>query len=719
MRVRGRLRPRPVLGKRTVHVSSRRIGALGALFVAMLCWAASARAVPLPDGRAYEMVSPVEKSGNRAGALGKEAVGYAISSPSGDRLLYQVSSAIEGASRGMELYAVGNRGTDGWRSMSPLPLPKGSINYLNYSPFALQVSENVDRFAYNITGGGLVPGNPAKTKLNEPFDSAAAEYVVGPGGEINWVTEPKIAAPNPAVGTISQQYLFTPVGGSPDLSTYYFQYHGTLVPEDASRAPNVPSEFYEVETAPQGLYRWHEGQLVNIASLPDGSYDPMGAIAAGGVPSTQFNNNLTPGDFNNQISADGNQVLFVSPDPKAGESPPLAGWSTTQLYVRHGDAPSVLVSKSELTGLPAPSGALPEAGARSYSGGGSRAYAYGSKDGSHVYFVSFDPLTADAPAETTTEKSYLFDTATGDLEYLPGVMGMPIAATDDLSSFVYVRADAEFPTPATGEIGVWTEGTATKLADFDNSVSSRFAFNGRTTADGNSFFFETNQVMPGNFNSGTFEQIYRYDLPSGQLSCVSCPPWGVTPSSDAQMSHNQTYIPSVDPIGKFRDARGISADGSRVFFDTADPLVEQDSNGQRDVYMWEGGKQYLISSGLGSGESFYLDNSESGNDVFFATKDGLDPRDTDSDYDVYDARVGGGFPVAQPPAPCAAGCQEPGAPPPFADAATASLAGKGNVKAGPHKKKPKHQKKAKHHKKAKHKKKSNHKKANHKKKGHR
>jgi len=108
----------------------------------------------------------------------------------------------------------------------------------------------------------------------------------------------------------------------------------------------------------------------------------------------------------------------------------------------------------------------------------------------------------------------------------------------------------------------------------------------------------------------------------------------------------------------------MSADGVRVFFDTPDPLVPQDINGKRDVYEWEeqgvgscpvghtGGCVYLVSSGAGPSESFFVDNSESGSDVFFATADELVPGDTDHGYDIYDARVGGGFP--QPPV--AAGC---------------------------------------------------------------
>ena len=68
------------------------------------------------------------------------------------------------------------------------------------------------------------------------------------------------------------------------------------------------------------------------------------------------------------------------------------------------------------------------------------------------------------------------------------------------------------------------------------------------------------------------------------------------------ISHNgfttgsQAYL-----TGQLRDNRGMSRDGKRVFFDTANALVPSDSNGQRDVYMWEDGKVQLIfeRGGLG------------------------------------------------------------------------------------------------------------------------
>ena len=91
--------------------------------------------------------------------------------------------------------------------------------------------------------------------------------------------------------------------------------------------------------------------------------------------------------------------------------------------------------------------------------------------------------------------------------------------------------------------------------------------------------------------------------------------------------------------GWLNAARGMSADGSRIFFDTPDSLVAQDTNGVRDVYEWDNGKIYMLSSGTSVRDSLILDSSPSGNDVFFATTDGLVAGDTDGAYDVYDARV--------------------------------------------------------------------------------
>jgi hypothetical protein len=136
-------------------------------------------------------------------------------------------------------------------------------------------------------------------------------------------------------------------------------------------------------------------------------------------------------------------------------------------------------------------------------------------------------------------------------------------------------------------------------------------------------------------------------------------------------------------------SRELSADGKRLFFNSTDALVARDTNGRADVYQWEapgegrcttaspsysprnGGCVALISSGLSGRDSEFVDASPSGDDAFFATLSNLVAADYDL-IDIYDARVGGGFPPP-PPAPLECegeACQTP--PPAPAPPAPAS-----------------------------------------------
>jgi hypothetical protein len=176
------------------------------------------------------------------------------------------------------------------------------------------------------------------------------------------------------------------------------------------------------------------------------------------------------------------------------------------------------------------------------------------------------------------------------------------------------------------------------------------------------FVFATNAVLSGGFNNASVvNQIYRYEPgASHELTCISCAPVGTVQS----------------PASSVIRGRSFAGAGSRIFFSTTEKLVPADENGVEDVYEWEqegtgscakgqvSGCFYLISSGKSPDPSFYLDNSESGNDVFFSTREGLVPSDTDGAYDVYDARVGGGFPPEPSSTSCESGCQgTPGSPP--------------------------------------------------------
>src|ERR1019366_7389838 len=73
-----------------------------------------------------------------------------------------------------------------------------------------------------------------------------------------------------------------------------------------------------------------------------------------------------------------------------------------------------------------------------------------------------------------------------------------------------------------------------------------------------------------------------------------------------------------------------------------------------DVYLWHNGEVNLISDGNdNSGGVVYAGMSGTGSDIFFATPTQLVAQDTDTLGDIYDARIGGGFPAPTPESSCA------------------------------------------------------------------
>ena len=85
----------------------------------------------------------------------------------------------------------------------------------------------------------------------------------------------------------------------------------------------------------------------------------------------------------------------------------------------------------------------------------------------------------------------------------------------------------------------------------------------------------------------------------------------------------------------------------------------------------------------GGYESFFLDASANGENVFFGTADDLLPQDTSNNVVVYDARVDGGFPVTVAPPACttAEACRTASPPTPavFGAPPSATFSGPGNI----------------------------------------
>jgi hypothetical protein len=669
----------------------------------------------LPDGRVYEEVSPANKNGNVVDQ------GFAgLAAEDGDAVVFAGLGAMGNATSGIFDDFVARRASSGWVTSSAVPPALGSRPPIEQPPKVLVPSRDFSRFVFAAD---------APYVTAEPLDEASSVNIFlteNPAVEPAWlgrpVSEPPAFQPTPAIGQNSQSFDHLIAGVGPNLDTVYFTYSGTLIPQDAPRTPNIGDGQGRYQTDAWGFYEWKSGVLSEAGVLPDGTLSSFGAVPAaiaGGsnalrIIANPFDQAQT---LDNEVSTDGKRAFFVSPDPVAStvtdkaqceEYGPCTN-ATPELYVREtapdGNKRTVLVSRSQIPGHEgeaAPDGPIKVENAPNERFAHSRepageTYLYASPDGSQAFFASMDQLTSAAPSDGSV-KEYDFNVATGSLTYLPSVSGPILVSSSDGSRFVFENTAT---TPH--ELDLWQGGAGgghilsiaqlletPEYSSPGSEVPDVDVDGGRATADGSVFLFRTNSPLPGGFNNGGgFMQVYRYEVATGKLDCVSCPPVGVTPSGDARVSYNSSLTgPPAEPGSAVADFMGtletrtLSADGSRVFFDTPDPLVPQDSNGQRDVYEWERGKISLISSGTSSEPSDIVDSSASGDDVFFATSQGLAPGDSDTGYDIYDARVPRPGDIPPPRAlPCQGDvCQgPPSVPSLLGPPASAMFSGAGNV----------------------------------------
>jgi hypothetical protein len=191
-------------------------------------------------------------------------------------------------------------------------------------------------------------------------------------------------------------------------------------------------------------------------------------------------------------------------------------------------------------------------------------------------------------------------------------------------------------------------------------------------------------------------EVYLYDAEAEELRCVSCNPSGARPTGrELEIeTHKEglwaaAQIPA--PENLLYAERVISDDGTRLFFESFEALVVTDTNGKQDLYQWEvsgkgscsetdpsfspsaDGCVSLISSGKSPRDSEFVDANRDGSDVYIATGSSLLAHDPGL-VDIYDARIEGGFPPPPTPDPICEGeaCQSPPPPPPEATPASAA-----------------------------------------------
>jgi hypothetical protein len=162
--------------------------------------------------------------------------------------------------------------------------------------------------------------------------------------------------------------------------------------------------------------------------------------------------------------------------------------------------------------------------------------------------------------------------------------------------------------------------------------------------DGSKVFFTTGDALVPEDNDGLCDRGFDYE--TGQ-------PYPPTPCQDVyvrDIAAGTTKLVSTGPTGGsgHADARlplfqrqDVSDDGNLVFFETAEPLVSQDTDTLNDVYQRDlaTGTTRLISTGpsdQGLFDAKYGGASTDGSRALFYTEERLVPEDVDSEQDFYE-----------------------------------------------------------------------------------
>jgi hypothetical protein len=648
----------------------------------------------LPDNRGYEMVSPMaNQNGNvyvQDGfnfGVGIDTVMPFQASVDGSAVAYVGDSSSSGN---------GNVGNGGGNQYLATRAPAGGWTAADITPPG-STSPFYEAFSNDLSIGILNSSDPTPLAPGAPTGTGNVLYWRA-SSDGSYHTLFTATPPNKRFLTAFRVFGYAQqglafAGASSDLSHLLFEANNalTLNAVDGGEEQN-------------NLYDSFGGQLRLVNVLPNGTSEANATFGSpgGGVP-----------DFSHAISTDGSRIFWSALNGSAlkGEGQPKA------LYVRENDGQpqSPLDAKGKCM-VPTDACTVQVDASQGPGAGGGGVFWTASTDGSKVFFTDESRLTGNSTAASSAPDLYEYNVETGELTDLTvdrnvsehaNVQGV-VGASED-GSYVYFVAtgvlasgatseNCESGSPSTGcNLYVRHEGVTTFIATLSgaDNAAEPFRFGatfgdwqpglGQRTAevtpDGRHIAFMSAQSLthyPNNRN----QEVYVYDAGTARLACASCNPSGRSPNAGL-------FVASVTP--GFSDTyqhRWISDDGTRVFFDSSEALVPQDTNGLLDVYEWEqngagscrrsGGCIYLLSGGTSKDGSVFADASASGNDVFIVTRAQLVPQDHLETFKLYDARVNAPQ-LLSPPACSGTGCQGvPPAPPIFATPSSVTFNGAGN-----------------------------------------
>jgi hypothetical protein len=212
-------------------------------------------------------------------------------------------------------------------------------------------------------------------------------------------------------------------------------------------------------------------------------------------------------------------------------------------------------------------------------------------------------------------------------------------------------------TAQTGEnnLYVWQalgDGQSSGKVSFIATLPSARPDEAEATPDGDYLVFTTTADLTSD-DTSTAAQAFRYDAITDGLIRISVGQNGV--NQDGNTTADAATLASDRDVSGTPGAlpRSVSENGAYVAFQSSAALTPQVKGGINNVYEWHEGDVSLISDGTDTSEHAGLIGIDaSGENIFFVTADKLVGQDTDEDYDVYDARIDGGFPAPTPVPSC-------------------------------------------------------------------
>jgi hypothetical protein len=678
---------------------------------------AEAGSFALADNRAFEMVSPPDKGGAPVEALTREG-GLIIASEDGNALTYVVDGALGEEVQGNRSpewqQVLANRGSSEWSSQDiATPNSKAKGISPGLAPEYQFFSSDLSHALVDPVGQGaeppLAPGVTQATIYVR--DNAAATFL------------PLISEANTAPGTqFGARVQF--VSATADLS------HVVLISGVALTGPG---------SAP-GFYEW-AGNVLQLISV-----QPNGKPAKGAIELGFFGRVL-----NHAISDDGSRIVWTLKEENSGRGHlymrDTTRGQTIQLDAAEGVAEPNIGSAQFQTASSDGSRVFftdkqrltPDSTAETAQGTGKPdLYECDIVEENGKLTCELTDLTVDHnTGEHAFVQNFIFGTSDDASSVYLIAQGVLAGNENGNGETAQAGRDNLYELHLNG--GEWSTTFIATLSSEDSpeweggTTKSDTAFlTARTSPNGRYLAFMSAAPITGYDNvdassaakGARDQEVFLYDSTAASLRCVSCNPSGARPAGVldtvesgeglgllvdrrkiwAELAHEHWLAGNIPGwtaqslTSALFQSRYLSDEG-RLYFNSPDSLVPAARNAKENVYQYEpsgvgscesssGGCVELLTPGTSEKESAFIEATPDGSDVFFVTESQLLPQDTDTAFDIYDAReCTSASPCLTPPAPTPPACGEadscrpaqPAQTIPGGPAGSATFSGAGNA----------------------------------------